>query len=183
MYNGWKAANFSNAWCYENYIQARSLKRAQDIRKQMVGIMERYQQKIVSCGHNYNKVRMAICGGFFRHAAKKDPQEGYKTLVEGTPVAIHPSSALFQKQPEWVVYHELVFTTKEYMREVITIEPKWLTQVAPNFYKAADAHQISKRKKSEKIQPLFNRNQAPNEWRLSNMALQIAYMTKRNPDW
>lgn len=33
---------------------------------------------------------------------------------------IHPSSALFQHQPQWVVYHELVLTTKEYMREVGT---------------------------------------------------------------
>lgn len=41
VYNGWKAANFSNPWCYENFIQARSMRRAQDIRKQLVGIMDR----------------------------------------------------------------------------------------------------------------------------------------------
>ena len=39
-------------------------------------------------------------------------------VVEQQPVFIHPSSALFQHQPQWVVYHELVLTTKEYMREV-----------------------------------------------------------------
>ena len=33
---------------------------------------------------------------------------------------IHPSSALFQRQPDWVIYHELVLTSKEYMREVRT---------------------------------------------------------------
>lgn len=33
-------------------------------------------------------------------------------------VYIHPSSALFNRQPEWVVYHEVVLTAKEYMREV-----------------------------------------------------------------
>lgn len=60
----------------------------------------------------------AICSGFFFHAARKDPQEGYKTVVEQTPVFIHPSSALFQRQPDWVLYHELVLTSKEYMREV-----------------------------------------------------------------
>jgi ATP-dependent RNA helicase DHX8/PRP22 len=27
-------------------------------------------------------------------------------------VYIHPSSALFNKSPEWVLYHELVMTTK-----------------------------------------------------------------------
>ncbi len=44
--------------------------------------------------------------------------QGYKTVVEQQPVYIHPSSAVFQQQPDWVIYHELVLTTKEYMREV-----------------------------------------------------------------
>lgn len=43
----------------------------------------RYKHDILSCGKNYNRVRRAIVSGYFRHAAKKDPQEGYKTLVEG----------------------------------------------------------------------------------------------------
>ena len=89
VYNGWKASKFSNPWTHENYIQGRSLKRAADVRKQLVGIMDRYKNDIISCGNNYNRVRRAIASGFFRHAAKKDPQEGYKTLVEGTPVFLH----------------------------------------------------------------------------------------------
>ena len=46
--------------------------------------------------------------------------QGYKTVADQTPVFIHPSSALFQRQPDWVVYFELVLTSKEYMREVWT---------------------------------------------------------------
>lgn len=42
VYNGWKASKFSNPWCYENFIQARSMRRAQDVRKQLLGIMDRY---------------------------------------------------------------------------------------------------------------------------------------------
>ncbi|KAG0345797.1 DEAH-box ATP-dependent RNA helicase prp22 [Podila humilis] len=169
VYNAWKASKFSNPWCFENFIQARGMKRAQDVRKQLLGYMDRYNQDVVSCGKNYTKVRRALCGGFFRHAAKKDPQEGYKTLVEGTPVYIHPSSSLFNKNPEWVIYHELVMTTKEYMREVTAIEPKWLTEAAPTFFKVADANKISRRKRQEKIEPLFNRYEKPNEWRLSRL--------------
>ena len=33
-------------------------------------------------------------------------------------VHIHPTSSVFERMPRWVVYHELVFTTKEYMRQV-----------------------------------------------------------------
>ncbi|KAJ7067803.1 P-loop containing nucleoside triphosphate hydrolase protein [Mycena amicta] len=167
VYNGWKAANFSNPWCYENFVQARSMRRAQDVRKQLLGIMDRYKHEILSAGRDYNVVRRAICSGFFRNAAKKDPQEGYKTLVEGTPVYIHPSSALFNRNPEWVVYHELVLTTREYCHNVTAIEPKWLVDVAPQFFKVADANKISKRKKQERIEPLFNKYEKPDEWRLS----------------
>ncbi|XP_016889659.1 ATP-dependent RNA helicase DHX8-like isoform X2 [Cynoglossus semilaevis] len=41
VYNSWKNNKFSNPWCFENFIQGRSLKRAQDIRKQMLSIMDR----------------------------------------------------------------------------------------------------------------------------------------------
>ncbi|KAH9486307.1 ATP-dependent RNA helicase DHX8 [Psilocybe cubensis] len=169
VYNGWKAANFSNPWCYENFIQARSMRRAQDVRKQLLGIMDRYKHDILSSGRDYNLVRKAICSGYFRNAAKKDPQEGYKTLVEGTPVYIHPSSALFNRNPEWLVYHELVLTTREYCHNVTAVEPKWLVEVAPQFFKVADANKISKRKRQEKIEPLYNKYEKPDEWRLSKI--------------
>ncbi|KAJ9112382.1 hypothetical protein QFC19_000803 [Naganishia cerealis] len=157
VYNGWKNSKFSNPWCYE------------DVRKQLLGIMDRYKHDIISSGNNYNRVRMAICSGFFRHAAKKDPTEGYKTLIEGTPVFIHPSSSLFNRAPEWCIYHELILTTKEYMHNITAIEPKWLTQVAPSVFKVADINKVSKRKASERIQPLFNKYEKPDEWRLSKL--------------
>uniref|UniRef100_K1PG39 RNA helicase n=1 Tax=Magallana gigas TaxID=29159 RepID=K1PG39_MAGGI len=41
VYNSWKNNKFSSPWCYENFVQIRTLKRAQDVRKQMLGIMDR----------------------------------------------------------------------------------------------------------------------------------------------
>lgn len=167
VYNGWKQANFSNPWCFENFIQARSMKRAQDVRQQLVTIMERYKHRVVSCGRNTMKVRQALCSGFFRNAARKDPQEGYKTLIEGTPVYMHPSSAMFGKPAEHVIFHTLVLTTKEYMHCTTGIEPRWLVDAAPTFFKVAPSDQLSKRKKAERIQPLYNRFAGEDDWRLS----------------
>lgn len=127
----------------------------------------RYKLDVVSCGRNFNRVRKAVCSGFFFHAARKDPQEGYKSIVENQPVYIHPSSALFQRQPDWVIYHELILTTKEYMRECIAIDPKWLTELAPRFFKSADPNKISKRKRAERLEPLYDRYNEPGSWRLS----------------
>ncbi|KAL8920039.1 MAG: hypothetical protein Q9208_006494 [Pyrenodesmia sp. 3 TL-2023] len=167
VYNGWKQSKFSNPWCFENFIQARSMRRAQDVRQQLVNIMERYKHQVVSCGRNTMKVRQALCSGFFRNAARKDPQEGYKTLIEGTPVYMHPSSALFGKPAEHVIFHTLVLTTKEYMHCTTAIEPKWLVEAAPTFFKVAPSDKMSKRKKAETIKPLYNRFAGEDDWRLS----------------
>ncbi|DBA04828.1 TPA: hypothetical protein N0F65_004465 [Lagenidium giganteum] len=167
VYEAWKNSKFSNPWCYENFIQARAIKRAQDVRKQLLSILDRYKMDVVSCGRNFNKVRRAIVAGYFANTAKKDPQEGYRTMVEGQPVYIHPSSALFNKNPEWLLYHELVLTSKEYMRSVMTIEPKWLVELAPAFFKKGDPTKLSKRKRNEKIEPLYDRFNPPDSWRLS----------------
>jgi ATP-dependent RNA helicase DHX8/PRP22 len=167
IYNSWKQSGFSNPWCFENFIQARAMRRAKDVRGQLLKIMERYKHSIRSCGRDTQKVRQALCSGFFRSAARKDPQEGYKTLIEGTPVYLHPSSALFGKQAEWVIYHELVLTTKEYMHWTTTIEPKWLVAAAPTFFKVAPTDKLSKRKAAERIQPLYNKFAGEDDWRLS----------------
>ncbi|GAU99756.1 hypothetical protein RvY_10710 [Ramazzottius varieornatus] len=167
VYNAWKNHKFSPHWCYENFVQERTLKRAQDVRKQLLGIMDRHKLDVVSCGRNSARVQKAICSGFFRNAAKKDPQEGYRTLVDNQVVYIHPSSSLFNHQPEWVVYHEVVHTTKEYMREVTAVDPKWLVEFAPAFFKFTDATKLSKAKRQQKIEPLYNKYDDPNSWRIS----------------
>ncbi len=145
-------------------------------------------------------------------------------MAEGQPVYIHPSSALFNHNPDWyvnclgmctadvhrcvpvafalpvgvvrrgmargepslglhcccyssaaaapsgahrVIYFELVLTTKEYMREVIQIDPKWLEELAPKYYKKADPTKMSRAKRKEKLEPLYDRYNEPNAWRLS----------------
>uniref|UniRef100_A0A0E0PXH9 RNA helicase n=1 Tax=Oryza rufipogon TaxID=4529 RepID=A0A0E0PXH9_ORYRU len=167
VYQAWKAKQFSGPWCYENFVQLTSLRRAQDVRKQLLEIMDKYKLNVVSAGNDLTKARKAITAGFFFHAARKDPQGGYRTIADHQQVYIHPASALFQQQPEWVIYHEVVMTTKEYMREVTAIDPRWLVELAPRFYRSADPTKISKRKRQERIEPLYDRYNEPNSWRLS----------------
>ncbi|KAK0169190.1 hypothetical protein PV328_012360, partial [Microctonus aethiopoides] len=128
VYNSWRNNKFSNAWCCENFVQIRTLKRAHDVRKQLIGIMDRHKLDVVSAGENRMRIQKAVCSGFFFNAAKKDPQEGYRTLVDGQ-------------------------TTKEYMREVTTIDPKWLVEFAPAFFKFSDPTKLSKFKKNQRLEP------------------------------
>ena len=131
VYEAWKSNNFYGHWCFENFVRYRSLRRAKDVRKQLLTIMDKYKLNVITAGKNFTKIRKAITAGFFFHASRKDPQEGYKTLVENQQFYIHPSTTLFQRQPNWIIYHELVMTTNDYMRDVTVIDPKWLMELAP----------------------------------------------------
>ncbi|KAA8913431.1 hypothetical protein TRICI_003191 [Trichomonascus ciferrii] len=168
VYNAWIKSGRSKAWCSDNFIQDRSMRRAADVRQQLVQIMTRYRHQIMSSGRDKDIIRKVLCSGYFRNAARKDPQEGFKTLIEGTAVSLHPSSALWGKPAEYVIYHTLLLTAKEYMHCVTTIDPKWLVETAPTFFKVADPNTASRRKRNLKIEPLHNRYaQDQNEWRLS----------------
>ncbi|KAK4947272.1 DEAH-box ATP-dependent RNA helicase prp22, partial [Elasticomyces elasticus] len=46
VYNAWKQSRFSTPWCFENFIQPRNMKRAEDVRKQLVQIFERHRLRI-----------------------------------------------------------------------------------------------------------------------------------------
>lgn len=77
----------------------------------------------------------AILSGFFMKIAQIQRNgESYQTVKSRQSIYIHPSSCLFEKHPSWVVYHELVLTTKEYMRQISHIEPEWLLEVAPHYF-------------------------------------------------
>ena len=43
-----------------------------------------------------------------------------------------------QALPRWVVYHELVLTSKEFMRTCSEIKPGWLVEIAPHYYSKQD---------------------------------------------
>ncbi|NXS75784.1 DHX16 helicase, partial [Pandion haliaetus] len=111
----WVASGHSLQWCYEHFVQARSLRRARDVREQLEGLMERIEVAPSSCAGDYGPVRKAITAGFFYHTARLT-RGGYRTVKHQQTVFIHPNSSLFEEQPRWVLYHELVFTTKEFMR-------------------------------------------------------------------
>lgn len=168
VYRAWDLNGRSPGWCKDNYIHERSMRRALDVRKQLGQIMKRFRIPIDSCGSDTIAVRKAFCSGFFRNSAKRDPHEGiYNTLVDQTPVSMHPLLALFGKSCEYVIYHTVLLTTKEYMHCVSTIDPRWLLELAPRFFKKSDP--TSESKKKEKITPLYNRfAENQDAWRLTS---------------
>ncbi|XP_045049217.2 pre-mRNA-splicing factor ATP-dependent RNA helicase DHX16 [Desmodus rotundus] len=137
VYTQWAESGYSSQWCYENFVQFRSMRRARDVREQLEGLLERVEVGLSSCQGDYIRVRKAITAGYFYHTARLT-RSGYRTVKQQQTVFIHPNSSLFEEQPRWLLYHELVLTTKEFMRQVLEIESSWLLEVAPHYYKAKE---------------------------------------------
>lgn len=146
VFNGWAESNFATQYCYENFVQVKSMKRARDIRDQILGLMERCEIELKSNIGDLDGIRKAITSGFFYHTANLHKNGTYKTIKAPQTVHIHPSSGLFEVMPRWVIYHELVLTTKPMMRVVSEIKPEWLFELAPHYYSQKEiSEKISKK--------------------------------------
>ena len=142
VYNTWEEAGFSEPWCAENFVQFKSMKRARDIRDQLAGLCERVELEESSAPGNHTALAKAVCAGFFYQTAALQKSGNYRTTKSGLGVMTHPGSVLFPRElpPAWVVYHELVESSneKKYMRQVTEIDPEWLVQIAPHYYKVSE---------------------------------------------
>lgn len=79
---------------------------------------------------------------------KAEEEAPYRTCRGGQPVHIHPSSVLFsslsgRKLPDYVVYAEVLITSKQYMRGVTAIEGAWLPELVPSLFMQAGAKTAS----------------------------------------
>ncbi|CAI2170721.1 933_t:CDS:10 [Funneliformis geosporum] len=123
----------NSEWCYQNFINRRNMKHVIDVRKQLIQLCTRMGIPTnSSCGNEYEIVLKCMLCGFFRNSAILQPTNNYRTVFSNQSVNIHPSSTLFNKKLEAVMYTELVLTSKPYMKHVSAIQSNWLYDTAPN---------------------------------------------------
>ncbi|KAM1322873.1 hypothetical protein ACFX2F_015770 [Malus domestica] len=110
------------------------------------GLLERVEIELVSNMSDNETIKKAITSGFFPHSAKLQKNGSYRTVKRPPTVHRHPSSGLSQVHPRWVIYHELVLTTKEYMRQVTELKREWLVEIAPHYYQLKDVEDSTSKK-------------------------------------
>lgn len=134
VYHAFKGADAQanlKQWCHDHFLSLRSLQSADNVRMQLLRIMEREELEMVSTPFEdkkyYENIRRALCAGLFMQIAKKEAQgkSVYVTIKDNQNVLLHPSTVL-AIDAEWVLYNEFVLTTKNYIRTVTAVKPEWL---------------------------------------------------------
>lgn len=162
IWNQWVDTDYSYQWAQENFIQFKSLKRARDVRDQLARLCDRVEIEVRNSSVGGNEalinIQKAITSGFFPNSARLNRSgDSYRSAKTNQTIHIHPSSVLFNQKPRWVIYYELVLTSKEFMRNCMAIQPEWLVEVAPHFYKTKDLENMGGT--SKKMPKDFNGSQ------------------------
>ncbi|KAB1995173.1 hypothetical protein ES319_D13G143800v1 [Gossypium barbadense] len=141
VYRQWKANQYRGDWCNDHFLHVKGLKKAREVRSQLLDILKTLKIPLTSCGFDWDIVRKAICSAYFHNAARLKGVGEYVNCRNGMPCHLHPSSALYGLgyTPEYVVYHELILTTKEYMQCVTAVEPQWLAELGPMFFSVKES--------------------------------------------
>jgi ATP-dependent RNA helicase DHX33 len=116
-------------FCEENCLNYRALVYAEQVRAQLLSLCSTIPSKsnVSAAGKSVeDNVCQVAAEGLFMNAAQRQPDGSYSTIASKLKVWIHPSSSLFKRNPEYVVYVELVETTKKYMRHVSRIDEEWI---------------------------------------------------------
>ncbi|KAM0823885.1 hypothetical protein ACQ4PT_070566 [Festuca glaucescens] len=127
-----------NRWCWENFINYRSVRHARDVHSQIQGHVQQMGLKLSSCGDDMVQFRRCLTAAFFLNAAMRQPDGSFRAIATGQSVQMHPSSVLFRTKQDCVIFNELVRTTQNYMKNLTRIDPLWLAELAPQYYATED---------------------------------------------
>jgi HrpA-like RNA helicase len=147
-------------WCKQNFISGRALVRAHDVRNQLSELCCRAVEKNglgmdvnSTCVDDMTTFFKCVCAGLFLQVATRVPSLAqaskssapkagsipstrghYKTRIGGSIVSVHPMSSMFGRNPapKCVVYTDLLFTTRMYIRGVTQIREEWLDDITPS---------------------------------------------------
>ena len=130
------------AWCDRHAVSHRAMRAIMDARKQLriqcsrSGMLPKDslppsdvpENRFTATPDRAPAILQCFMKGFAANVARMMPDGSYKTIEGSHLVAIHPSSAMIGRKAEVVLYNELVYTSRNYMRGVSAVDLDWYAQ-------------------------------------------------------
>ncbi|KAF9892589.1 putative ATP-dependent RNA helicase dhr2 [Aspergillus nanangensis] len=126
------------AWAERHLVSHRAMQSVMDVRKQLTTQCRQAKllpkpdgsrgptSTLVSHEPSPVLILQSFLAGFATNTARLVPDGSYRTVVGNQTVAIHPSSVLFGKKVEAIMYNEYVFTNRSYARGVSAVQMDWV---------------------------------------------------------
>uniref|UniRef100_A0A673BSB4 RNA helicase n=1 Tax=Sphaeramia orbicularis TaxID=375764 RepID=A0A673BSB4_9TELE len=114
IYRAFKKVGGNKEWCRENFVNSRNMGLVKEVQAQL-------KKSLESCGSDTGSVRRCLAHGMFVNAAELQPDGSYVALDGRQP-------------PAYVVFNELLHTSRCYMRDVCLVDADWLLDAAPEYF-------------------------------------------------
>ncbi|WP_381567366.1 ATP-dependent RNA helicase HrpA [Streptomyces eurythermus] len=124
--------------CKQEYLNFLRIREWQDIYTQLRTVAKQMGIHLNDEDAPADRVHVSLLAGLLSHIGMKDVKEGNKNEYLGArnaKFAIFPGSALFRKQPKFVMSAELVETSRLWARVNARIEPEWVEPLAGHLLK------------------------------------------------
>jgi len=168
----WQRERYRRDFAREYSLSERGLEFAKDVRRQLLDAMrslsddnngawsaKRSREEEEEQRHNKNKsersrtknVRKALAKGFISKVARRGTASNcFKTFAfeAKTLTEVHPSSARALADedgllPDWIVYHEMIMTSRPFLRHVCKVEYEWIEDALPRLENPIDVKKLS----------------------------------------
>lgn len=125
--------------CKQEYLNFLRIREWQDIYAQLRTVAKQMDMQVEepSAGTDApeQSVHVSLLAGLLSHIGLKDTEKNEYLGARSAKFAIFPGSALFKKQPRFVMSAELVETSRLWARVNAKVEPEWIEPLAQHLLK------------------------------------------------
>ncbi|MGI8889124.1 MAG: ATP-dependent RNA helicase HrpA, partial [Nocardioidaceae bacterium] len=121
--------------CKSDYLNYLRIREWQDLDAQLREVSKQLGLHVGSKSAAAEAIHKSLLAGLLSHLGMKDVEKRDYLGARGTRFSIFPGSALFKKQPAFVMSAELVETARLWGRVNARIEPEWAESIAAHLVK------------------------------------------------
>ena len=127
--------------CRQRFLSSLRIHEWMDVREQLLRLCRELKLSTNSTEAAYGNIHRALLSGLLANVAMKTDKREYLG-TRNRHLAIFPGSGLFKKGPKWMMAGSITETNKLYARQVASIEPEWVEQLAEHLLQRSyrDAH-------------------------------------------
>lgn len=150
IFQAWERNGYRRSFLNQFSFSDKGMEFARDIRKQLLALFRVKPVPTSDHDRSLTALRRSLCAGFVTKLAHRMPQHnGYRTLGENSTLCqVHPTMARQLADadgllPEWILFHELITTSRPFLRHVCRIEPEWISKQREMLSKKIDVQRLS----------------------------------------
>ncbi|MFD4946678.1 ATP-dependent RNA helicase HrpA [Streptomyces sp. NPDC058409] len=121
--------------CKQEYLNFLRIREWQDIYAQLRTVAKQMGIHLNEGDAPEQSVHTSLLAGLLSHIGLKDTEKNEYLGARSAKFAIFPGSALFKKQPRFVMSAELVETSRLWARVNAKVEPEWIEPLAQHLLK------------------------------------------------